>query len=443
MPETRYANTTDGAFVAYQVSGHGPLDLVFLGDWRTHVEVVWEEPEAKRFLEQLGRFARVIRLDKRGTGLSDPVPLDALPSLEQWMDDLRAVLDAEASVRPVIWGHGMAGLMAVLFAATHPRRVEALVLSNCAARLGRAEDYPQGIPASLQDAAIEMVARSWGRGIDHMRMVNRSLAPEQAFADWMPRYERYSASPGAAVAMQRALFSMDVRAVLPSVQAATLVLHRADLQFIRVEHGRYLAEHIPGARYVELPGDDQAYWANGDELVSEVARFLTGTRPPPDFDRVLATVLFTDMVGSTQRAAEVGDHRWHQMLDDLDRVAVDCVREFRGKLVKFTGDGHLATFDGPARAIRAAAAIRDCSHDLGMKLRIGLHAGEIEVRGEDVGGIAVNLAQRVCSMGGEGEVLVTRTVVDLVAGGRIDFDDLGEHPIKGVPGEWRLFRAHV
>ena len=444
-PETRYARAGDGVHLAYQVVGAGPLDLVLVPVWWSHVEAQWEEPHRARFLERLASFSRLIVFDKRGTGLSDPVPLDHPPTLEAWMEDLGIVLDAAGSTSAAIVGEATGGAMAVLFAATYPMRTRALVLVNSYACMTRHDDYPAGLPPQVRDRYVEAISAGWGTLTSSLRG-NRApgVADDAAYLEWGARYERLSASPGTAAAITPMLLGVDVRPVLDSVQAPTLVLHRAANDFIRPAHGRYLAEHIPGARYVDLPGADHLpELGDADTVLAEIQEFLTGIREAPTPDRVLATVLFTDIVDSTAHATTLGDHRWRTLLDAHDRTVRRQLERYRGHAVNPTGDGVLATFDGPARAIRCACAIRDAVRALGLEARVGLHTGEIEQRGDDIAGIAVHIGQRVSQVAEPGEVLVSRTVVDLVAGSGIDFQDRGENKLKGLPTPWRLFGVVV
>ena len=438
FPETQYAATSEGA-VAYQVVGDGALDLVFVPDWATNIEVMWEEPRIERFFRRLGSFSRVLVFDKRGTGVSDPVPLGALPTIEQWTDDIRAVMDAAGFDRAAIFGYGPGNFLAMPFAAAHPERTHALVVAEGLASLVRKEDYPAGLPPE----SVEMSSR-WM--VDHVRpgggmeVFASSLIGDRTFLRWFRRYLRLSISPEAFDRFNRWAFGIDIRDVVPNIRVPTLILHRSGDRYVRVGHGRWLAEHLSGAKYVELDGDDHLYFAGDqDAMLSEVQTFLTGMRGTPEVDRVLASVLFTDIVASTERAAELGDRRWREVLDAHESVSRREVESFRGRLVKTTGDGVLATFDGPARAIRCARAIGDRIRGLGLEIRAGLHTGEVELRGEDVGGIAVNLAARVMGKAGPGETIVSSTVKDLVVGSGIEFDDRGEHELKGVPGAWRLF----
>jgi class 3 adenylate cyclase len=435
-PTTKFAHGLEGE-VAYQVFGDGPIDLLFVTPWMWNIEVMWEESRIERFMRRLATFSRVIIFDKRGTGVSDPVPLGALPTLEQWSDDIRVVLDAAQSERAAIVGSAEGAQMAMIFAAGHPERASALVVINGAACYLRHDDYPIGLPRHLIDRAVEVVA---GPNRDPVSMWHHSLRDDPRFLRWWWRFVRLSASPSSIERLFRNGMQWDVRAALPTIRVPTLVLHRSDTTYVRSSAGRYIADHIQAARFVELPGADHAFYAGGqDALLGEIRGFLTGVRGEPEHDRVLATVLFTDIVGSTERAAELGDKRWHEVLDSHDQDAADQVQRHQGRLIKTTGDGVLATFDGPARAIRCARAISEDVMRAGIKVRSGLHTGEVELRGDDIGGLAVHLASRVMAEADAGEVLVSSTVKDLVIGSGIEFADRGVHTLKGVPGEWRLF----
>jgi pimeloyl-ACP methyl ester carboxylesterase len=437
-PETRYARS-GGLNIAYQVAGDGPLDLVYVPGWISNVELNWEEPAQAHVLERLARFSRLILFDKRGTGLSDPVPLDRLPPLEERMDDVRAVLDAVGSRQSAVFGFSEGGLMSVLFAATYPERVTALALYGTFAKRIWSGDYPWAPKPDARAREIEQLERDWAT-----RMDLDQLAPSEddAFKQRLATYFRRSASPGAAVALMRMNTEIDVRDVLPSIQAPTLVMHRVGDRDVKVEEARWIAAQIPGAKYVELPGDSHTLWAgNTDEIVDELEEFLTGTRSPRESDRVLATVLFTDIVDSTERATRVGDARWREMLAAHHAIVRRELARYRGREVDTAGDGFFATFDGPARAIRCAAAIRDGVRAVDLQVRAGLHTGECELVDSKVGGIAVHIGARVASLAAPGEVLVSSTVKDLVAGSGIAFEDRGEQQLKGIADAWRLFRV--
>ena len=437
-PETRYTRSGD-LNIAYQVVGNGPRDLVYVPGWISNIELAWEEPSHAHVLERLARFSRLILFDKRGTGLSDPVSLDRLPPLEERMDDVRAVLDAVGSRQTAVFGFSEGGLMSVLFAATYPERVTALVLYGTFAKRIWSPDYPWAPKPDARAREIENLERNWAT-----RMDLDQLAPseDEAFKRRLATYFRRSASPGAAVALLRMNTQIDVRDVLPTIQAPTLVMQRTDDRDVKVEEGRWIAAQIPGAEYVELPGDSHTLWAgNTDEIVDEIEEFLTGARSPRDTDRVLATVLFTDIAGSTERAAELGDARWRELLTAHHAAVRRQLNGYRGRELDTAGDGFFATFDGPARAIRCASAIRDDVRSLGLQVRAGLHTGECQLVDGKVGGIAVHIGARVASAAAPGEVLVSSTVKDLVAGSGIVFEDRGEQQLKGLPDAWHLFKV--
>jgi class 3 adenylate cyclase len=439
-PETRYAKSEDG-YVAYQVFGRGPFDLLFIGNWASNVEVMWEHPSMARYLNRLGQFARVICFDKRGAGLSDPVALGALPTLEHWMDDARVVLDAAGSETAALVGDAEGGPMAMMFAATYPQRTRALVLVNTFARMLRAADYSIGMPEEAAERFLQVWERSWGRGVV-LELSAPSVAGDAQIQRWVGRYMRLSASPAASTRMYRWVLSVDVRSVLPSIQAPTLIVHRAENRHYRAPMGRYLVDHIRGARYVELPGADwYPPFVNAEPILDEIEEFLTGARPAPAEDRILATVLFTDIVGSTDLAARLGDQRWLELRAAHDAMVRTHLDRYRGRDVATTGDGFLATFDGPARAVRCALEIASAVRSLGIEIRAGLHSGEVEIQDGDVAGIAVHIAARVMAFAGKGQVLVSGTVKDLVVGSPIRFADRGSHQLRGVPGEWRLFEV--
>jgi class 3 adenylate cyclase len=439
IPETRYAKKGD-AHIAYQVVGDG-LDLVLVSAWFSHLEARWDLPGYAHYIRRLCSFSRLISFDKYGMGLSDPIPSKELPLLEDWMDDVSAVMDAVGLERAVIMGAGEASPMAELFAATYPERTEALVVANGTARISAAPGYEIGAPPALQERFISMAEESWGRG-DMAAAINPSIAGDSAALEAWGRFFRLSASPATAAAVMRMLFEIDVRDVLSTIRAPTLVVHRQDNPIITVDQGRYLADHIEGASFVAVPGADYGLAVGDiDVVIDEVEEFLTGSRPAHPTDRVLATVLFTDIVESTPRAVELGDARWRQLLERHDELAQEEVARFGGAIADFTGDGLVASFEGPARAVRCAFALRDRFRSLGLEIRAGLHTGEVERRREGMAGIGVHIAARVLALAGAGEVLVSRTVRDLVTGSGLRFVDRGTHALKGVPDEWEILEA--
>ncbi len=441
VPETRYARTADGLHIAYQVVGNGPFDLVAILGYVSHVEMAWEDPATAHCLRALSSFSRLILFDRRGLGLSDPI--QGAPTLEDRMQDLRAVMDAAGSERAAVFGISEGGPMSMLFAATYPERVSALVLYGTFARMTEAADYPWGYPPKVLDRFVEAKIESWG-GDNTVDYFAPSVANDLEFRRRWAAFERRATSPAAYRSLMNMNADTDVRDVLPSIRVPTLILHRTGDIPIRVGHGRYLSEHIHGARYIELPGDDHFFWVGDTSaLFDEVEEFLTGRRSTHEPDRVLSTMVFTDIVDSTRRAVDLGDHRWRGLLDDHDAMVHRQVGRYGGRQIKSTGDGIFASFDGPARAIHCAGAIRDGARGLGVEIRAGLHTGECEIRGDDLGGIAVHVGARVAGLAGPGEVLVSRTVVDLVAGSGIEFIDRGEHELKGVPGTWQLFAVEA
>jgi class 3 adenylate cyclase len=432
-PETRYAKSGDVS-IAYQVVGDGPIDLVLVPGFVSHLELDWDDPRHAHFLRRLASFSRLIRFDKRGTGLSDRP--GGLPDLETRMGDVRAVMDATSSERAVLFGYSEGGPMSVLFAATYPEMTSALVLyGTYAKRQDPDEEYPWVHTREERQAYARQVEEDWGWEADMRRMCPGA---DEAMARWWAARARASASPGAARDLILMNSLIDIRPILPTIQAPTLVMHRTGDLDSRVDEGRYVASHIPGARFVELAGDDHVPWIDADQVVDEIEEFVTGVRPAPEPDRVLATVLFTDLVESTKRAAELGDRRWRELLEAHNAAVRTELGRFRGLEVDTAGDGFLATFDGPARAIRAACAIRDGVRRLGLELRAGLHTGECELADGKVRGIAVHTGARVAAEAGAGEVLVSSTVRDLVAGSGIAFEERGEHELKGI-GSWRLY----
>ena len=441
IPEVRYARNGD-LHIAYQTLGDGPFDLIFVAGFTSHCEHQWQEPALARSLERMASFSRLIWFDKRGTGLSDPV-LDANQfTLEQRMDDMRAVMDDAGSERAAVIGASEGGAMAALFAATYPQRVSRLVLYGSWARTFQAPDYPYGQPPSMFEPILEMGAAGWGHaGI--LPIIAPSVAEDVRIRNWWAQWERLSCSPGTAKRLLEVAFQIDIRNVLETIHVPTLVLHRADDQFAPVGHGRYLAEHIPGAEFVELPGVDHPHFIGDvDSMMDEVESFLTGRRHERPEDRVLATVLFTDIVGSTERAVALGDRAWRDLLEAHNAAVRRELDRFRGREIDTAGDGFLATFDGPARAVRCGQAIVESVRRLGIEVRAGVHTGEIELHGDGgVAGITVHIGARVAARAEGGEVLVSRTVSDLAAGSGIRFDDRGEFALKGVPGTWHLYAA--
>jgi pimeloyl-ACP methyl ester carboxylesterase/class 3 adenylate cyclase len=437
-PETRYAKS-GGVHVAYQVVGDAPRDLVLVPGWVSHLEYEWEEPRFSRFLRRLASFSRLILLDRRGTGLSDRVA--ALPSLEQRMDDVRAVMDAAGSKRAAILGISEGGPMAMMFAATYPERVSALVLCATFARLIEAPDYPAGVPADVFRSFVERMRDRWGKGAT-VDAFAPSLAGDARFRETWGRMERFAVSPSGFEALMRMAGETDARGILPVIRVPTLVVHRSGDLIVRVANGRYVAERIAGAKYVELAGNDHFPWAGDDAVIDEIQEHLTGARPPAEeFDRVLATVVFSDIVASTEHAARLGDRRWRDVLEGYLALMRRHLVRFRGREIETTGDGVLASFDGPARAIRCALAVGGDVRALGIEVRAGVHTGECSIIGEKLGGIAVHIGARVAAAANAGEVLVSATVKDLVAGSGICFEPRGVHVLKGVPGEWPLYVA--
>jgi class 3 adenylate cyclase len=433
-PETRYT-TVDGAFLGYQVTGTGP-PVVLVADWFSHIDAMWTWPPYAHALRRLASFCRLIVFDKRGVGLSDPV-IERLPALEEWQRDIRAVLDDLQIERASLIGVGAAGPMCVSFAAGQPERLDKLVLVNSYARLLRDDDYQAGYPTQLRDRILAMAYTD-----DDPARILRGGDDDVDFNRWWGWYQRQSVSPGTARRMRSMMFDVDVRSVLSYVQAPTLVVHRRDDEWVRVDHGRYLAEQIDGARLVELDGSEDLFFeGDADQLLDEVEVFIRGARLERESERVLATVMFSDLVNSTELAAQVGDARWRILLDDHDGIVARQVGSFGGRLVKYTGDGHLALFDGPGRAIRCSQSIRRELRTIGMHVRIGLHMGEIELRGSDVGGLGVVIGARIGDLGGPGEILASRTVRDLVVGSDTGFASRGVHQLKGVPNEWEVFEV--
>jgi class 3 adenylate cyclase len=439
LSETRYAAVGD-ADVAYRVVGDGPFDFLYFYGLGSHVDMHMDDPRLGLITDGLASFSRLIFFDRRGTGASDGLARNAMPAWEEWADDLRAVLDAAGSDQTAICAALDAGPIAMLFAALQPERVSALILDNTSPRYLKADDYPIGMSQARVDAIVEMVGSLWGTE-ELITVVNPGRADDAELARSLAREFRAAATPRNAAAQFRYILeNVDVRSILPLIQAPTLVLHTSHNPMVRIDHGRYLADHIPGAKFVEVPGHGIAFDDRGSALVlDEITEFLTGVRPAVEVDRVLTTVLFTDIVASTEQLASVGDRRWRAMLDSHDRAVREQLHRFRGREIKTTGDGFHACFDGPGRAIASARAITHAAQKLGIEVRAGLHTGECEIRGDDLAGLAVHLAARIGSLAGPGEVLVSTTVKDLVAGSGIEFMDRGDHELKGIPATWRLY----
>src|SRR3954447_21735509 len=434
-PTTRYARSGE-VHLAYQVIGEGPRDVVLSLDWASHLEVLWEQPFVQELIGSLARYSRLLWFDMRGVGLSDALGAPAAP--EDWMDDVAAVMDAAGSEHASLIAHGHAAQMALMSAATHPDRIDSLVLVNGFARFSRADDYPAGVPAEAANAVLDQVSETWGDG-RMSALLGPSVASAPGMTEWYGRLERFSASPGTALARMRAILELDVREVLPLVTAPTLVIQNRGNAYVRAGHGRYLAEHIAGAVLLERDSDDHWPVPEPDLLVA-IQEFITGTpAQEPGVDRILTTVLFVDVVGSTERVSTLGDRRWQGVLDQFVGAVEQQLLVHRGVLVDRAGDGIFATFDGPARAIRCAWGIRREVAHVGLDVRSGLHTGEVTARNGDVAGIAVHIGARVSEVAAPGEVLVTRTVRDLVAGSGILFEDRGEFALKGVAEPWELY----
>lgn len=441
MTVTQYAKSGD-VNVAYQVIGEGPRDLVYVPGWISNVEVIWEEPSMARFFRRLASFSRLILFDKRGTGLSDPVPLGELPSLEERMDDVRAVMDTVGSEKATLFGHSEGGNMCILFAATYPERTEGLILLSSYAKRIPSEDYPWAPSTEDRTAEIEDIERTFGDPAALPRWLAPDRMGDEAFRNWAARYARLSSSPKAAAHLMEMNTQIDTTRVLPTIQVPTLCLYRAEDADINVEEGRWIASQVPDSKFVEIPGAGHFPTASGATLIlDEIEEFVTGYRAGAHPERTLATVLFTDIVGSTEKAAQMGDHNWRELLERHNATIRSKVEGFRGRVIGTQGDGFLATFDGPARAISAARSMIEAMTPLGITVRSGLHTGEIELVGDDVAGLAVHIGARIAGLAAPGEVLVSRTVKDLVVGSGIEFEARGAHSLKGVPDEWQLYAA--
>jgi class 3 adenylate cyclase len=451
IPETRYAKTADGIHIAYQVFGDGPVDILFVMGWVTHIEKMWTEPRFARFYTRLASFGRVMLFDKRGVGLSDRVSEDRLPSLEVRMDDARAVMDAVGSERAVVLGVSEGGPMAMLFAATYPERTIGLVVYGTSACWNNAQDYPWSVPGEdrIEETRDwdEQRDRLWGTKELASVYMAESFAPALAHDEptlaWVADYMRNAASPGAVGALSKMNRAIDVRSALPAIHVPTLVMARdGDIEY-PVAETKWMADQIHGARFLAFPGDEHLFvMGNQDDLLDEIERFVATVRDDEaDLDRVLATVMFTDMVGSTEKAAELGDKGWRDLVERHHGVVRAMLGRFRGTEVDTAGDGFFATFDGPARGVRCAKAISEAVPDLGIEVRAGVHTGEVETIAGKVGGIAVNVGARIASIAAPSEVLVSHTVQGLVSGSGLQFEDAGEHELKGVPDRWHLYRV--
>ncbi|HVQ87847.1 MAG TPA: adenylate/guanylate cyclase domain-containing protein [Actinomycetes bacterium] len=441
VSDTRYAKTVDGLHIAYQVAGDGPVDLVYLSPWFSHLEVNWELPEWSRFTQSLASFSRVILFDRRGNGLSDPVALDSSPPLEARIDDIRAVMDAVGSERAVICGASESGALGMLFAALHPERTIALISIGGSAREAWAPDYECGQPIEERQPEIALTESSWGTET-YVRTMWPELAEDEALSRWMADLTRKSMSPGAALAYLKMMWDIDVRDVLPAIHVPTLILHR---ERDNPDAQNYLAEHIPAAQHVSLEGSEHVpYLGNQGDLTKAIERFVTKVREQESvFDRVLSTVLFTDIVDSTATMSDVGDANWRGMVERHHSTVRSLLARFRGHEVDTAGDGFFATFDGPARAVRCATSIVEAVKPIGIQVRAGIHTGEVETVAGKCAGMGVVIGARVGAQAGPSEVLTSQTVKDLTAGSGITFEDAGEHALKGVPELWHLYRVPV
>ena len=436
MSEVRFARSSD-VDIAYRVVGDGPVDLVYAQGAYTHLEINWELPQFRRYCERLGEFTRLILFDKRGMGMSDRVP--GATTLEERMDDIRAVMDAVGSERAAVMGESEGGPLAMLFAAAHPERTVALILQGAEVRERTDDDWPWGESTEEEfEASMATLPERWGDGTG-VYSIAPSIAGQEWARAWRGRVQVHAHTPASAEAFMRMAFDIDVRHVVPAIKVPTLIVHAARDQVCHVENARYLARTIPEAKYVELPSDDHVPWFEPDDTLAEIREFLTGRRESGSPDRVLATVLFTDLVGSTEQAVELGDRRWRDLIEQHHAAVRRELLRFDGREIDTAGDGFFASFDGPARAIRCAQAIVESVRPLGLEVRAGLHTGEVEIADGKVAGIAMNIGARVAGQAAAGEVLVSGTVRDLVAGSGLDFDDRGGTALKGIPGEWRLF----
>lgn len=439
-PETRYAESRDGDSIAFRVMGGGPPDLVFIPPWMSSVELDVDDPYVGPTVRRLASVGRLVSYDKRGGGMSEPLAPGDLPTIEERVDDLVAVLDAVRCEKPTVFAGADGAAIAMMFAATFPERLGALCLYAPFARVIEAPDYPIGYPADVIDAMVEIAEQTWGSG--KVAPTAPTMATDAPFLAWFGSYQRRSASPAAGARFLRMAVETDIRDILGYIHVPTVVLHRSGDQLVPIAAGRYVAEHIAGAHFVELPGNDH-FWAVGDQdaILDTVEEMATGLPPVPEDVRSLVTILFVDIVGSTKRATELGDQRWRELLDAHDDLVRRQFARFHGREIDSTGDGFLATFDGPGRAVRCACAIRDSIRGLGLEIRAGLHTGEVELRSEGIAGVAVHIAARVCALAGPGEVLVSESLPRLVVGSRLEFADRGSYELRGVPGEWTLYAA--
>jgi pimeloyl-ACP methyl ester carboxylesterase len=440
-PETRYSRSADGVHIAYQVLGDADLDIVLSPGFVSHLEHSWEDPSMARFLRRLASFSRLIVFDKRGTGMSDRTPDDRPGLLEDRVRDIATLMDTVGSERAATMGLSETGAVALLFAATHPERTRAVVV--CGSYTGEGDKGPiyPWAPDPEEAGLLEHLERNWGRGALYLELFAPSLVGDKRYEDWFAKLERLSVSPGAAVALVRMLLEMDVRDILPAIRVPTLVLHKRDDKVVPIDKGRVFAERVPGAKFVELPGADHWPWIGHEEAVEEIQEFLTGVRDSAEPDRALLTVTFVDIVDSTKRGAELGDRRWTDLLESFYAVVRRDLDRYGGREVDTAGDGLFAIFDGPVRAIRCATALTEDVARLGLHIRTGIHTGECERIGDNVRGLAVVIGARVGALAGPGEILVSRTVQDLVVGSGLIFEDAGEHELKGVPDRWRLYRV--
>ena len=440
-PETRYSRSADGVHIAYQVLGDADLDIVLSPGFVSHLEHSWEDPSMARFLRRLASFSRLIVFDKRGTGLSDRTTNDRPGLLEDRVRDIATLMDTVGSERAAIMGLSETGAVALLFAAMHPERTRAVVVYGSYTGLGdKGPIYPWA-PDPEEAALLENLERNWGRGALYLELFAPSLVGDKRYEDWFAKLERLSVSPGAAVAGVRMLLEMDVRDILPAIRVPTLVLHKRDDKVVPIDEGRRIAEGVPGAKFVELAGADHWPWIGHEDAVEEIQEFLTGMRDSIEPDRALVTVMFVDIVDSTKRAAELGDRRWTDLLESFYAVVRRDLNRYGGREVDTAGDGLFAIFDGPVRAIRCATALTEAIVSLGLHIRTGIHTGECERIGDNLRGLSVVIGARVGALAGPGEILVSRTVQDLVVGSGLIFEDAGEHELKGVPDRWRLYRV--